>query len=245
MNAHSLLDPVKRFVLSTMPDSALTTLKKAYYERILRRSDGTEEPELVVLAGLVDPGDCVLDIGANIGVYTKRLSELTGCDGKVISMEPVPGTFEVLQSNVRALKLDNVRCMNVAASDHTGFVDMEVPNYDTGWQNIYRARVVNKSGGTIQAISLDEAFRDLDRLDFIKCDVEGHELSVLRGATGVIQKHRPKWLIEVGGAPDSDGTESWQCFQLLAGFGYRAFIANGAGLCPRERGMIAVNYFFL
>jgi FkbM family methyltransferase len=228
-----------------MPDSALTPLKKAYYARILRRSDGKEEPELAVLADLVDPGDCVLDIGANIGIYTKRLSELSGHDGKVISMEPVPATFEILEANVLALKLDNVRCMNAAASDHTGLVNMEVPNYDTGWQNIYRARIVDNSGGAIQAISLDEAFRDLSRLDFIKCDVEGHELSVLRGATGIIQKHHPKWLIEVGGDPDAEGTESWQCFQLLAAFGYRAFIADGAGLCPRERGKIAVNYFFL
>jgi FkbM family methyltransferase len=228
-----------------MPDSALTPLKKAYYERILRHSDGTEEPELVVLGELVNPGDCVLDIGANIGVYTKRLSQLVDPDGKVISMEPVPGTFEVLQSNVRALKLNNVRCMNVAASDHTGLVNMEVPKYETGWQNIYRAHIVIDSSGAIQAISLDEAFRDLDRVDFIKCDVEGHELSVLRGAAGLIQKHRPKWLIEVGGDPDREGTDAWRCFQLLTARGYRVFIANGSGLRPRETGMIAINYFFL
>jgi FkbM family methyltransferase len=228
-----------------MPDSALMPLKKAYYARIFRRSDGKEEPELSVLADLVAAGDYVLDIGANIGIYTKRMSELTGPNGKVISMEPVPATFEILSSNVRALKLGNVRCLNAAASDHTGLVKMEVPKYDTGWSNIYRARIVDNSCGTIQAISLDEAFRDLNRLDFIKCDVEGHELSVLRGATCLIQKHHPKWLIEVGGDPDAEGTESWQCFQLLAGFEYRVFIANGAGLYPRERGQIAVNYFFL
>ncbi len=245
MNSNLLLDPVKKFVLSTMPDSALKPLKKAYYARLLRRSDGTEEPELVLLAGLVRSGDWVLDIGANIGVYSKRLSELTGSDGKVISMEPVQTTFEILKSNVHALKLQNVRCLNVAASDQAGLVDMEVPTYDTGWQNIYRAHIVKRSGGTIQAISLDEAFRDLGRLDFIKCDVEGHELSVLRGAHGIIKKHHPKWLIEIDGDPDDQGTKAWQTFQILIASGYRPFLATATGLCPRERGMIAVNYFFL
>lgn len=245
MNTFSILNPVKRFVLSSVPESALTPLKKAYYARILRHSNGTEEPELVALAGLVNPGDCALDVGANIGVYTKRLSGLVGRDGKVISIEPLPTTFDILESNIRTLKLDNVRCVNAAVSDHAGLVSMEVPRYDTGWENIYRARVVDTPGGSVRSISLDKAFRRLDRVDFIKCDVEGHELSVLRGASAIIKKHHPKWLIEIDGDPDAEGTKAWQTFRMLNDSGYRAFLPQGSGLCPREHGVIAINYFFL
>lgn len=228
-----------------MPDSALAPLKRAYYSRLLRRSDSKQEPELVALSGLVHSGDTVLDIGANIGIYTKRLSELVGPNGRVISMEPLPATFDILRSNVRALRLRNVTCLNVAVSDHAGFVSMEVPKYDTGWQNIYRAHIVNTTGGNVKAIFLDDTLRDLDRLDFVKCDVEGHELAVLRGATDLIQRHHPKWLVEIGGDPDETDSESWQTFQLLLGFGYRAFIPKGSELVPREKGETAINYFFL
>ena len=245
MNSHSILDPVKRFVLASMPESALTPIKRAYYGRLLRQSDGKQEPELIVLGDLVDTGDTVFDIGANIGVYTKRLSELVGPTGKVISMEPLPSTFDILSSNIESLKLGNVTCMNVAVSDHGGLVRMEVPKYDTGWQNIYRAHIVGENGGNVQSVALDEVFASVDRVDFIKCDVEGHELAVLNGAKGLIQKHHPKWLIEIDGDPDSQDTKAWRTFELMASFGYCSFIAKGSELFPRESGMTAINYFFL
>ncbi len=245
VNSHSILDPVKRLVLSSMPESALTPIKRAYYGRLLRRSDGKQEPELVLLADLVRSGDTVLDIGANIGVYTKRLSELVGPTGRVISMEPLPSTFDILSSNVHALKLANVKCMNVAVSDRMGMVRMEVPRYETGWQNIYRAHVVAEKGGNVQAVALDDVFASLDHVGFIKCDVEGHELAVLQGATGLIQKHHPKWLIEIDGDPDSPDTKACRTFQLMTDAGYRPYIAQGSGLVPRQHGMTAINYFFL
>lgn len=241
-----MLDPVKRFVLATMPESALMPLKKAYYGRLFRKSDSLQDPDLLAMSQLVRPGDFVVDVGANIGVYTRRLSQLAGSPGKVVSIEPVPSTFSILQNNVRHLRLNNVRCLNLAVSDHAGFVRMEVPTGEAGWVNIYRAHISDTAGGNIRAVTLDEVLSDAERVNFIKCDVEGHEQAVLNGARALIQRCHPAWLIEIDGDPDQKNSKAWQTFQLMFAFGYRPFIADSsASLCPREPGMTAINYFFL
>ena len=238
------LNTFKRLALRTLPEAALLPLKKAHYASMLRKSSGDEEPELAVLSQVVSPDDYVLDIGANFGRYTYHLSHLVQSNGRVFSMEPIPSTFEVLKSNIRKLGLRNVSCLNQAASDSPGFVSMDVPEYEAGWKNFYEARVVS-AGGTIPCATLDDSFIDLPRLDFIKCDVEGHELNVLRGAQRLIRKFRPKWLIEIGGDPDEPATNAAQAFQLLQDLGYSPYIAGNRALRPRIKGERATNYFFL
>lgn len=238
------LTTFKRLAIRHLPEAALLPLKKVHYANMLRKSSGEEEPELAVLRQVVRPGDYVLDLGANFGRYTYHLSRLVGPSGRVFSMEPIPSTFEVLNSNVHKLGLGNVSCLNQAASDSAGFVRMEVPEYETGWKNFYEARIVS-NGGTIRCITLDERFIGLPRLDFIKCDVEGHEFQVLRAAKEVIQKFRPKWLIEIGGDPDEPTSDAAKTFEFFQDLGYRPYIATNHGLQTRIEGDRATNYFFL
>jgi ubiquinone/menaquinone biosynthesis C-methylase UbiE len=72
-------------------------LKRRYFANQIRKhSFRAPEPEFEMLSPMVSAGDWVLDVGANIGQYTLRLSELVGESGRVISFEPVPETFELL-----------------------------------------------------------------------------------------------------------------------------------------------------
>ena len=243
---------LKRFALRFLPDRVLQRIKKTHYAAKLRATTDDREPDLKVVRHLVPPGGVAVDLGANFGVYTRFLSELVGATGQVYSVEPVPLTFEILASNVRALGLANVELLNVAVSSADGAVRMEVPRYASGGENFYEAHIVADEGVEdrrcvpVEARSLDSLFGHLrDGIDFIKCDVEGHELSALKGAVDLLRKVKPAWLIEVSGSPDNEQSPAREVFALLAERGYEPFWFDGTRLRPRQTGERSVNYFFL
>jgi hypothetical protein len=126
---------------------------------------------------------------------------------------------------------------------------MSVPRYEQGGENPYEARVVAAAGGErtveVPARRLDDLFGDGERIAFVKCDVEGHELNVLRGAGTIRLGHRPAWLIEVTGDPDDPATAAHELMRLMADGGYTAYRDRDGRLVARESGDRAVNYFFL
>jgi len=195
-----------------------------------------------------------VDLGANIGVYTKVLSDLVGPTGTVISVEPVPQTFDVLSRNIRSLGIGNVSCVNVAISDSDGEVVMELPNYDTGGINFYQATVVTKpDAGVVEskrrvhvpAAKLDSLVATTGAVGFVKCDVEGHELACLSGAEKVLNSHCPAWLVEIWGNPDEPGTRAMQTFGIFEGLSYVSWWFDGRRLIRRRPGERSTNYFFL
>jgi FkbM family methyltransferase len=246
-----LRDRIKRFALRFLPERLLQNLKKIHYARRLRQTDPVADPDLLVLRHLVAPGHRVIDVGANVGLYTKFMAGLVGPWGKVYSIEPVPQTYEILSSNVEKLGLINVEAFNVAASSEDGFVQMQVPHYATGGENYYEARIVAEPAGgelrTVQvhARTLDSLFGPEDRIAFVKCDVEGHERSCLAGAAELLQTARPAWLIEISSNPDQRDSAAAEVFALLAGYGYEPYWFDGRHLNRRRPGDRSVNYFFL
>ncbi len=239
------------FLSRVLPRELLEALKRVYYFILLVSVRESREEDFVIIKKLVSRGACVLDIGANVGIYAKLLSRLVGPDGIVVSVEPVPGTFQILKSNVGKLQLRNVRLFNLAISDFCGRVNIAVPCSTHGVQNIYEARIAKEKiadseSFEVDAKTLDELARGISRkVDFVKCDVEGHELSVLRGASEFIREHHPSWFIEICGDPDISGSFAHQTFQLMEQYGYKVFLFNGKNLKPREKGGRCINYFFL
>jgi FkbM family methyltransferase len=241
--------PVKTLALRFLPEVLLQHVRKAHYARKLVAA--APEPEMAVLRHLAPAGGCAIDLGANFGVYTRFLAEAVGPDGVVHAVEPVPPMYDVLRSNVRRLRLAHVRTHPVAISDATRTVTMSVPRYASGGTNFYEARVVpgprGRGGRTVRVpgIRLDDLFAHLPRIDVVKCDVEGHELAVLRGAEMLLRRHRPAWLIEVSGDPDAPASDAAEVVELLRAEGYDAYRFDGRKLRPRVNGDRAVNYFFL
>lgn len=242
----------KALVRSTLPERILQIIKKVYYAHLLRFFEESDEVDLKIIKNLIKYGDSVVDVGANIGVYTKYLSELVGIHGRVYSVEPIPLTFEILCSNVRKLGLKNVELINYAISDTNGSVTMEVPLYESGGENFYEAKIVEgKTNGSLRRVrveskTIDYLFSGLPyNISFIKCDVEGHELNCIKGAMKIIKESKPAWLIEVSGDPDSLKSTSYEIFKLLNGEGYEAYWFDGISLTMRCLGDKSVNYFFL
>ncbi|MEW6052143.1 MAG: FkbM family methyltransferase [Candidatus Zixiibacteriota bacterium] len=243
---------VKALVLSVLPERALQVLKKAYYPRILRSICERDEKDFGVIIHLVRPGDCVVDIGANIGVYTKFLSDLVGVHGRVLSVEPIPYTFEILCSNIRKLRLANVEPINCAVSNSNSNVTMEVPTYESGGENFYEARIVDDITDSslrrerVESKTIDSLFLRLPRnISFIKCDVEGHELKCIKGAVKVMGESKPAWLVEISGDPGASKSPAAETFELMQHEGYEAYWFDGRNLNRWSRGDKSVNYFFL
>jgi FkbM family methyltransferase len=201
---------------------------------------------------LINNGDLVLDIGANIGGYTKYLSELVGTEGRVFSIEPVPITYEILSSNVKKLKLKNVELMNCAISDRNARVELDIPKYASGLENYYQARIVENPEVTrhtrvsVDSKRLDTIFSHLrGKVSFIKCDVEGHELKVIKGAADLIRNSEPALYFEISSNPDDPHSPAFEAFRLLKREGYEAYQYDGQCLKRRTSGDYRVNYFFL
>jgi len=236
-----------------LPHSTIQFIKKRHYLRLLCSQSLEKEPELRVVKYLVKPGDTVIDIGANVGVYTKILSELVGLEGQVYSIEPFPSTFEILCYNVRKLRLDNVEPINVAISDSESIVTMALPYDSSGAETHYRAAVItnpekkDKTKATnVQTTTIDSRFLStVETISFIKCDVEGHELACIKGAAKFLTRSKAAWLIEISGEPDDMNSAAYNVFKIFHDWGYSAWWHDGSKLRKRCPGDKSTNYFFL
>ncbi len=245
-----LMTLLKKTALRMFPARMTFHLKKYHYGRTV---PSFWEPDVEPLKCLVRPGDLVIDIGSHVGWYTNILSLLVGEHGAVYSIEPMPETFQLLSAMIKKLQLTNVLLINCAISEKDGYAVMEVPLNDSGVENFYQARIVDGQEVDLPLQRCDVQMRSIDSLlvglpkapTLIKCDVEGHELSVIKGAGQTIGKCRPAWLMEVSGNPDAKGSSADELFSILREVNYRGYWFDGEALRARSAGDRAINYFFL
>jgi len=237
----------KRLALKLCGPRLRSGLRRSYLTWQVSRGGGPREPESGYLEQLLRPGDAVADLGANVGLYTMLFSSLVGVNGMVCSCEPILENFLILQSVIRKAKITNVRLFRAALGAHTGSREMIIPTSDDfAFAGYYQAHFSDgqERGQTerVDVLTLDQLWADktIDRLDFVKCDVEGAELEIFKGGPSVIKAQLPGWLMEVS-RPTSHAV-----FQAFKELGYRAFVYDG-GLVPTEdyRDREFSNYFFL
>jgi len=190
--------PLLKHLISRMPASWQWEMKRRFYRRQIQRdSFVTDEPEYAILDSLLSTGDWAIDVGANIGHYTKRMSEIVGEHGRIIAFEPIGDTFSLLAANLQAFRYKNVSLLNAAASDQTGIAGMSIPHFENGMRNYYEASITTNGDG-LQAMTL--AIDSLclpSAVQLVKIDAEGHELNVLRGMTQLLSRDKPVLIIEV------------------------------------------------
>ena len=253
MNMTPVYETAKSLALQYLPRNLLHKVKKYHYLNKVKSVTIAEEPDLEILKYLVQPGDCVVDIGANIGVYTSFLSRLVSATGRVYSIEPVPATFDYLAYNIRGLNLGNVIIKQVAITDRECDVTMMLPKDAAGVTNFYQATIIPKgtkdnteTAVNVKGRTLDNVLSDdVGNIVFIKCDIEGHELKCLHGSTNVLNRSRPAWLMEVSGNPEKKGSNADAVFSFMQNHEYSTWVYHEGKIRPWVPEMVSVNYLFL
>jgi FkbM family methyltransferase len=202
---------VKRLVYR-LPARWQQELKRLHFARRIQANRFTaDEPEADWVAGVVGPGDWVLDVGANVGHYTIRLAGLVGPAGRVIAFEPVPSTFELLAANVAIGTPGNVTLVNAAASSGVAVVRMDIPNLPGAEaKNYYMASIRPDGGQRVLSLSVD-SLRLPHPIRLVKIDAEGHERQVLEGMVELLERDGPVLIVEGDDLAVED---------LLTGLGY-------------------------
>jgi FkbM family methyltransferase len=143
----------------------------------------------------------VIDVGANIGV-TAVIAGLLALRGSVLALEPVKDTFDYLAANIDRSTLTNVTCRNVAAASAPGHVQVVTrPGHSfasfVGYDEVLE-RYAGYDEEQVEAVTLDQLVEreGVGRVDFVKIDVEGFELEVLRGCTQVLKQSQPTVFLE-------------------------------------------------
>lgn len=158
------------------------------------------EREVHELPRLVTPGSVAVDVGAHIGDYTYALCRHVGPAGRVVAVEPIPDLARMLARATRKLGLP-VTVHNCALSSRIGQGELTIP-MDHGRRKAGFATLESRGGSArvhrVPLRRLDDLCAEIDGpLSFIKIDVEGHELEVLRGGADTLRRRRPNLLIEI------------------------------------------------
>jgi len=189
---------LKRLV-SGLPVLWQQELKRLKFRHEIRHEKfKSYEPEFLILGSMISAGDWVVDVGANIGHYTKKFSDLVGSQGRVIAVEPVPETFELLSANVLLFQHSNVTLLNMAASDRPGVVGMQIPRFETGLNNYYQANLSKGKADLYVLTAKLDALALPHPIRLMKIDAEGHDRAVLWGAEALLARDHPILIVETG-----------------------------------------------
>ena len=221
---------IKQLLLSILGEKRYLFLLSNSFQALSRMGLlGKEYDDVTFLKKYIRKGDCCIDIGAHLGYFTIELSRLTRPEGKVLAIEPMSKFNNVLEALLRRHKADNVTLYRVALGGNGDFVEMGIPEIGRKKRFAY-ARIMD-SQPDLQYVDTekvpnhqgDSLFSTLDRLDFVKVDVEGLEFSVVTSMIHTIGAHRPILLCEF-----FEGEQRLKLYHLLQPMGYQAYrLANG------------------
>ena len=203
-----------------------------------------EKKEMDLCKEYISETSIVLDIGANIGLHSIYFSSLAK-DGCIFSFEPSLTTFSFLVSNVA--NITNIVPINLAISD-----EGKIANFYHTSDNAYSSLMDTKRKEVVSVIKVpcmrvDDVVSGLhlDRVDFVKIDVEGMEFEVLKGMVEVISKYQPVIFCEIYKGKHSNQQPD-ETVQLLIEKGYRALVMSKGKLVDYEKHNDALyNYLFL
>jgi len=149
---------------------------------------------------LIQPkeGETLVDLGANVGYYTLKLSPLVGNNGKIIAIEADPESCEILKKNCILNKFSNIRIHNIAITEKKGQVRLYKSDIHSGTNSIFSNKGRSDTNYiTIPSTTLNDLLDEsYPVIDWMKIDVEGAELKVLKGCKKTLEKTK-KIIIEL------------------------------------------------
>jgi|GEM_PF-263497 len=183
------------------------------------------EKEMEFWRSWIKPGMTVIDVGANVGVYTFSAALRVGSEGCVLAVEPFSGCVRCLQETCRINQLDWVKVCAGAASDRNGIVKLGLHGANELNEIIGGDAQITNPGIPVEKVdcfSLDSLVEqeNISQVDFLKIDAEGHELQVLAGSNKLIKRYSPIILYEnIAGSKGSNLAVA----NFLQSIGYQLF----------------------
>ena len=178
----------------------------------------------------VQDGDFVIDVGAHVGRYAMISSKKTGPNGKVVAIEADPSVFELLNQNIKINNMSNVITLNYAVHSSEGLLKLFIPTREPA-HTLYNTTIVNRAPTrdlgnfiNVNANTLDNIVMKLgintDSVKWIKIDVEGAELEVLKGSSRILEKSKDlSVLVEIHNIAENKNLYH-PIMELLEGFGF-------------------------
>lgn len=219
---------MKTYPLFRLANMAYTHAFWLYYPLYLLYKRISDSGSMSLLRRFVKAGDRAVDIGANIGVYTRLLAKLSGPAGEVHAFEPHPRNFAFLQKFTRRLSM--VTAHQAAISDKTGVVDLYIStdlNVDHRTHPTAEKRIKQQ----VACFSLD-SFLQGKPVDFIKMDIQGHEYKALMGMQQTLRAN-PQLTILMELWPyglREAGTTYQAVIDMLCGHNFILYIVRGRKL---------------
>ena len=187
-------------------DFDASTLEEVFYKDIYEREYK------------IKPGDVVLDVGAHIGSFTLKAAKEVGAEGRVVSFEPSSENFKLLTLNVGSNHYTNAKVFNVAVGSEPGTAKLHLGNR-RGTNSLLSDASEEQIGiEKVDIRTLDSVADELklNKVNFMKIDVEGFELEVLKGARNILSSSHPSIAMET----HDFGPSEEEIGKYLSDFGY-------------------------
>jgi FkbM family methyltransferase len=154
-----------------------------------------DRAERHLLRTILFQGAVVVDVGANIGIYSEFLSRCVGPTGLVHSFEPSPDNFKRLCAATR--DFSNVRLTQAAVGERSGECNLYVSDQLNVDHRAYKVEGDSRRAVPTEMVALDDYFKSGQRVDLIKMDIQGYELHAFRGANRILSDNpNIKLLVE-------------------------------------------------
>jgi FkbM family methyltransferase len=175
-------------------------------------------------------GMVFVDVGANIGSHAINAARLVGRTGSVFAFEADPDTYQLLADNIKSNSLRNIVLKQTCVSDHVGTLSF-YKHKDSAKSSIVDRG--EKLSVTLPSDPLDNLVPADTKIDILKVDVEGAELSVLRGGRTVFTDQRRPSVVIIEVFDVRDNTDKSEGIrEVLEGYGYKFYLFDGRKLTP-------------
>lgn len=215
---------IKKILFKLLPQRVyLRTLQRAFYMMydwgMLKKNPSFKYHYMV--KDLIEPNYTIVDIGANLGYFSKNFARLAS-KGSVLSIEPVKPFYDVLSKLMS--KFSNAKVVNYALGNENGSITMVLPESNgmirTGLPHIASSEEEKQLHKTheVEVVKGSELLGALDKIDYIKCDIEGYEPVVFKEIKAVVADRKPIVQIEIG--PENEA-------EMLAYFNELGYVQYG------------------
>jgi FkbM family methyltransferase len=200
--------------------------KFSFYYRAFKYRFKKDKAEIRFLSKILAPGSIAIDVGAHKGAYTFWLRRAVSATGKIVAFEPQPILYDYLEECVEKIHWNNVIVENYALSSTPGEMSLYVPSHspspgatlDTDLGKDFQVKYIVK----VDTLDSYVKTHSISKIHFIKCDVEGHELEVFRGAETILSNHSPILMFECEQRHNKNRSIN-DTFDYLASLGYKGF----------------------